>query len=206
VIGNDADVAGLAESLYGAGRGYDSVFYVTIGSGIGGGLILDGKIHIGAGRGAAEIGHLPTTIPGMVLEQVASGWGIQQRAINRLKTGETTMALEYCHGEILQLRTHHLAQAAMAGDRFARSCIQDAVEHLARALDIVIRLICPKRIVLGGGVSLMPETLFLEPLRDELARIVFPPFKGLATLATAELGENVVPLGAIALARTFLAV
>ena len=86
VLQNDADTAALAEAQYGAGRGFDPVFYVTVGSGIGGGLILGGKVYRGSGRGAAEIGHLrpghvPQHLPypGTTVEQVASGFGITQR-------------------------------------------------------------------------------------------------------------------------------
>src|SRR5438067_3468856 len=77
-LGNDADVAGLAEALFGAGRGVSPIFYITIGSGIGGGLIINGEIYRGCGKGAAEIGHLifgTPTVP-ITLEEHASGWAI----------------------------------------------------------------------------------------------------------------------------------
>src|SRR5437879_4821849 len=78
VLGNDADVAGLAEALFGAGKGLSPIFYITIGSGIGGGLIINGEIYRGCGRGAAEIGHLRCI--GSVLEEKASGWAIGREA------------------------------------------------------------------------------------------------------------------------------
>src|SRR5713101_6728830 len=85
VLGNDADVAGLAEALFGAGKGLSPIFYITIGSGIGGGLIINGEIYRGCGRGAAEIGHclvrsgphFPSDRFGVVpLEELTSGWGL----------------------------------------------------------------------------------------------------------------------------------
>src|SRR6266851_4396102 len=86
-LGNDADVAGLAEALFGAGKGLSPIFYITIGSGIGGGLIINGEIYRGVGRGAAEIGHLRMAFPTNVfpntiktLEEIASGWGIEEAA------------------------------------------------------------------------------------------------------------------------------
>ena len=86
-LGNDADVAGLAEALHGAGKGLSPIFYITIGSGIGGGFIIDGEIYRGVGKGAAEIGHLivdyPSDVP-MILEEAASGWAIDQNARARL--------------------------------------------------------------------------------------------------------------------------
>src|SRR5438132_789567 len=82
VLSNDADVAGLAEALFGAGKGLSPIFYVTIGSGIGGGLIINGEIYRGCGRGAAEVGHL-RVFPNQCqapLEEIVSGWGMQQQA------------------------------------------------------------------------------------------------------------------------------
>src|SRR5439155_13183428 len=89
VLGNDADVAGLAEALFGAGKGLSPIFYITIGSGIGGGLIIDGEIYRGCGHGAAEIGHTKGTHAFLrsqeqtfyadgTTESFSSGWGIQE--------------------------------------------------------------------------------------------------------------------------------
>jgi glucokinase len=94
-VQNDASVAGLAESLYGSGRGYSRVFYMTIGSGIGGGWIVDGKIDDGQGLGAAEIGHtwVPDPVSGepAELEQICSGWSIGRRARMFAKSNKTLM-------------------------------------------------------------------------------------------------------------------
>lgn len=88
VVANDADTAGLAEARFGAGRGYNPVFYITVGTGIGGGLVIDGKIYSGHGAGAAEIGHLrpglQSTSPEQNLESHAAGWGIAAAAQARL--------------------------------------------------------------------------------------------------------------------------
>ncbi|MCS7271737.1 MAG: ROK family protein, partial [Gemmataceae bacterium] len=91
VLCNDADVAGLAEARYGAGRGLSPLFYVTIGSGIGGGLIINGQIYRGVGQGAAEIGHIPVNAQGEELEEVASGWGLARQARQRLQRGEPSL-------------------------------------------------------------------------------------------------------------------
>src|SRR5205823_6012848 len=104
VLGNDADVAGLAEALHGAGKGLSPIFYITVGSGIGAGFIIDGGIYRGVGRGAAEIGHLRVawylgTL--VTIEGMASGWGIVQQAGTAFKS-----AIE-------------VAEAARRGDREA---------------------------------------------------------------------------------------
>jgi glucokinase len=189
VIGNDADVAGLAEATCGAGKGYDPVFYMNIGSGIGGALILDGKIHRGTGLGAGEIGHLwidydvTTWQPDRwsILEHRASGWALQKQS--NLPNVPALLA------------------ALQQGDEVAGVVWLQALRRLAVALSHVIALSCPQRIVLGGGVSLAPPELFLEPLRQEVAQIVFKPFAQCYDIQLAKLGEAVVLQGALALAR-----
>lgn len=208
VLGNDADVAGLAEALFGAGKGLSPIFYITIGSGIGGGLILNGEIYRGCGRGAAEIGHLRIAPRGadnepIPLELIASGWAIGRRA--RL---EATKGLEpdsplfrLLFGQPDQVTANQVGQAAAERDEFARSILQWAWEHLAEAIAQVIALLCPRRIVIGGGVSLMGEKVLFEPLRQEVASRVFKPFAHCYDIVPAALGEEVVVHGALALAR-----
>ena len=193
VLGNDADVAGLAEALHGAGKGMSPIFYVTIGSGIGGGLILDGEIYRGVGKGAAEIGHL--RVPDLSdvlgpLEQAASGWAISQRAQFAFQKDWTA---------------EQVAEAARQGDESALTVLDQAWNCLAEAICHVIALLCPRRIVIGGGVALMGEKLLFEPLRRLVAERVFKPFAGLTDIVPAALGEEVVVHGALALARKRLA-
>src|SRR5438552_2708347 len=212
VLGNDADVAGLAEALFGAGKGLSPIFYVTIGSGIGGGLIVNGEIYRGCGRGAAEIGHLRVWTPGNgsddgwesgPLEGFASGWGIGQRARSRLAQDPSRGAqvLKLVAGNQEEITGWHVAQAAEQGDAFAETILQEALICLAHALCHVIALLCPRRIIIGGGVSLMGERLLFEPLRELVDRFVFRPFRGLTDIVPAALGEEVVVHGALALAR-----
>jgi glucokinase len=203
VIGNDADVAGLAEAHFGAGRGADPVFYVTIGSGIGGGLILGGRIHRGTGRGAAEIGHLRVRLPGMTdavtLESLASGWGIQEHL--RANWSLHMSDFPRWHGIPIEcITTQEIAREAALGDEYALQALERAQSALAEGLCHVIALICPRRIVLGGGVSMIDDRLWLEPIREKVDRLVFRPFANCCDIVTAELGEAVVLHGALALA------
>jgi glucokinase len=201
VLGNDADVAGLGEALFGAGRGVSPVFYITIGSGIGGGLIIDGRIYRGTGRGAAEIGHLMIA-GGLPLEEFASGWAIQQQA--RKLAADARHAASPLHDLAARqphaLTAQHVADAARAGDKVARRILDDAWNHLALAISHVLALLCPRRVIIGGGVSLMGDLLF-TPLRDKVAAYVFKPFAGCYEIVPAALGEEVVVHGALALAR-----
>ena len=202
VLGNDADVAGLAEALFGAGKGMSPVFYITVGTGVGGGLIIDGKIYRGVGRGAAEIGHLRLGPNAQeTVEDLASGRGI-----------ERTVLLSSSHSDDREafLRapepstTKRVVAAVSDGNQHARWALETAVSALAIGICHVIALLCPRRIVIGGGVSLIGVDLFFEPLRRMIHERVFAPFRGLTDIVPAALGEEVVVHGALALARQLI--
>jgi glucokinase len=187
-LGNDADVAGLAEASFGAGQGSSPIFYITIGSGIGGGLIIDRRIYRGCGQGAAEIGHLrmvEKTGAESILELIASGWAIEQCAAESRLPG---------------WKVPQIVAEAERGNGLAQLVFTRALSALADAICHVIALLCPKRIVIGGGVSLLGDPLFV-PLRKLVAERVFRPFAGLTEILPAALGAEVVVHGALALAR-----
>lgn len=204
VCGNDADVAGLAEALFGMGQKLSSIFYITIGSGIGGGFVVNGQIYRGAGRGAAEIGHLQVVdgngrVP---LEQIASGWSIGAFARQMAaKNSARAAKLIQVAGKAEAITAEHVAQAAEQGDVLALGILQRAWSTLAEGICQMVTLLCPERIVIGGGVSLMGEQLFFEPLRRLVAQRVFAPFSGCFDIVPASLGEDVVVHGALGLAR-----
>lgn len=192
LLANDADVAGLAEATAGAGKGLSPLFYITVGSGIGGALILDGHIYRGTGRGAAEIGHLWTEYrldpwdPGSWcdLEAIASGWGLEKAAA--LALGVST-------------RLPDVVQRV--ADPRVQAVLQRGIRALALGISHVIALVCPRRIVIGGGVSLLGEELFFAPLRQAVQQIAFPHFAGCWEIVPAVLGEAVVVHGALEYAR-----
>jgi len=196
VLGNDADFAGLAEALFGAGKGLSPIFYITIGSGIGGGLIINGEIYRGSGRGAAEIGHLriPLQLENGIrhhkLEEISSGWAIQQWA-----------RFELAMGKLDPITAMEVAQCAREGDDRAWYILYRAWERLAEAICHIIALLCPKRIIIGGGVSLMGEQVLFEPLRKLIQERVFKPFADCYDIVPAFLGEEVVVHGALAMAH-----
>jgi glucokinase len=208
VLGNDADVAGLAEALFGAGKGLSPILYMTIGSGIGGGLVLDGQILRGTGRGAAEIGHLkvrdPRTADGRLetLENIASGWAIGRHARECVAADPADGArlIDLACGEG-NITAQTVGEAAAAGDMLALRALSVALAALADAICAAIVLVCPRRVVIGGGVSLIGDRHFFGPLRERIAERVFPPFAGLTDVVPAALGEAVVVHGALALAR-----
>jgi glucokinase len=214
VVHNDADTAGLAEARFGAAIGMSPVFYVTIGSGVGGGLLLDGQIYRGAGAGAAEIGHLCVAPPGSAdtpetcptVEGTCSGWSIARRARAAIDAPEAH-AVEAAAdllaraGDRDRLTADVVAQAAASGNPLALRLLDDTWRVLGWAIAQVVTLLCPRRVVIGGGVSLMGEDLLFRPLRREVARHVFPPFRSCFDIVPAALAESVVVHGALALAR-----
>lgn len=212
---NDADTAALGEARFGAGIGVSPVLYLTVGSGIGGGLIVDGKIYRGSGRGAMEIGHLviedgsaELATPRRTLEAIASGWSIG-RAASRLVAREIELGtspdqsplLRLCRSDPDQATTAIVAQAAEAGDERAIILLKVASAAVAKALAHSVTLLAPRLIVLGGGVSLMSERHWLTPIRQEVETRVFPPFRGTYKIVPPALGEEVVVHGALALAH-----
>jgi glucokinase len=211
-IQNDADTAGLAEGRLGAGVGYAPLLYLTIGSGIGGALILSGKIYRGCGLGALEIGHTEVpdpSRPGFAcreLEQVASGWGISRQACEFARAqvlagNEGWTVLDRAGGDPEAITAESVARAAMDGDGPASEILHRAHEAMAYALRHAIALLGPRRIILGGGVSLIGESGWFEPIRRLVEATVFAPFRDSYDIVPAALGEQVVVHGALALAQ-----
>jgi len=200
VVCNDADTAGLGEALYGAGKGLSPIFYITVGTGVGGGLIIDGEIYRGVGKGATEIGHLLVNdLSGerlVILEETSAGWGIEATAARLRK--ERNWGTDLSDGPLTVKR---IAEAARAGHSEARAMLGVAVERLALGIRQMITLLCPRRVVIGGGVSLIGEELFFEPIRRYQVEHGMGAFAGLTDIVPAALGEEVVIHGALALAR-----
>lgn len=213
-LGNDCDAAALAEACYGAGAGCRTVFYVTVGTGIGGGLVIERQIHGTDRPAAAEIGHLRPGLAAMTAHQTveaeAAGPAISARVQrrlhevveNRLHDPHATALLGVVDGDIARLTTKHIAAAAAHGNRLALQSYQEATDTLGWAIAQAITLLAPDVVVVGGGVSLVGEDVFYRPLRAAVERYVFRPLRGAYQLVPPVLGESVVVHGALALAAT----
>ncbi|NQT36584.1 MAG: ROK family protein [Planctomycetes bacterium] len=238
-LGNDSDLAGLAEARFGAGRAGRIVFYSNIGSGIGGALVLNGELYAGSSGVACELGHLRPGLqsdrPDQTVESLASGWAIaaaagarladpishplepwldkggrlgaesvRQRLIEQEESDQPHAVdlLSRCDGRPGQLTAKMVAQAALTGNTIAADVFRHAVQVLGWALAQMINLLSPDVVVIGGGVSLVGESLLLAPLREEVRRYTFPPLDGTYQIVLAELGEEVVVHGALALAAS----
>jgi glucokinase len=197
-VDNDANVAALGEALCGAGAGFNPVFYVTLGSGVGGGLVVDGRIYHGAKPGEAEIGHVRLDRSGTIIEKRCSGWAVDAR-IRDLKQREPQSLLVRLAGQAIGGEAKHLTAACQQGDAAAQRLLQETAEDLAFGLSHAVHLFHPEIIILGGGLSGVGE-----PLRAAVAaamkRFVMDAFMPGPAIALAALGEDAVPVGALKLA------
>jgi glucokinase len=201
VVENDSNCAGLAEALRGAGQGAYTVFYMNVGSGIGGAFVQNGKLYT-TNIGAGEIGH--TSVWNVrddrydTLESQCSGWAIAQKAQRIVAAGRKTIMLDLADGRVEAIDGRVVGHALAAKDEAAVELIQSICGTLAVGLANMIALLNPERVVIGGGVALMGEP-FLAILREALARRVFAPYRDRYALLPAQLGEEVVLLGALLL-------
>lgn len=198
VVDNDANVAALGEALRGAGVGFNPVFYVTLGSGVGGGMVVDGKIYHGAKPGESEIGHVRLDRAGTIVEARCSGWAVDAR-IRELRAKEPESLLAQMAGQTAGGEARHLAAAWQQGDSAARRLLQETTEDLAFGLSHVVHLFHPEIIILGGGLSGVGE-----PLRGSVEQVlrgsVMEAFAPGPRVALAALGADAVPIGALELA------
>ncbi len=199
VVDNDANVGALGEAVRGAGRGYSPVFYVTLGSGVGGGLVVDGRIYHGATPGEAELGHVRLDRSGTIVESRCSGWAVDAR-IRELRAKQPASVLSRLVGNATGGEAKHLAAALEQGDPSARQLLGEVAEDLAFGLSHVVHLFHPRVIVLGGGLAGVGEPLRLV-VQQALGRFTMDAFAPGPQIALAALGEDAVPTGALELAR-----
>ncbi len=198
-IQNDASIAGYAEAVLGAGRNQRRIFYITIGSGIGGGFVQDGVIDDGQGLGAAEIGHtwVPNPETGKIdkLELICSGWSMANRAQDAVASGEPSIMAQMCAGDIKKITAETIYSAAEQYDILARAILEETCNTLSVSIGNVINLLHPERIIIGGGVSLMGP-LFWVSLKEKVKKYVMKPFANEYEIVPAVLREEVVVAGA----------
>lgn len=189
---NDTNAAALAEATLGAGRGRRVVVYSNVGSGIGGGLVIDGRLYHGGGVTEMEIGHLRLSPRGGITEDVASGWSIDRRVREHIASHADSPLAGLAAG---QPGARQLVAAIAAGDRAAADILDDAARHYAVALSHAVQLLAPEVIVLGGGVAEMGEA-WRGRVAGFLADFLMPPLRPGPDVVLAALGEDVVPVGA----------
>ncbi|MFN2515500.1 MAG: ROK family protein [Pyrinomonadaceae bacterium] len=203
---NDANAAAYGEHKIGAGRGSRDLFYITIGEGIGGAIILDGKLWTGASGLAGEVGHITIDTEGSececgntgCLETVASGPNIVRRANERLYRDSTSSLSKLAMNK--NFTADDMAREAKEGDDFSLMMIERTGKYIGTAVASIINLLNIERIVLGGGVMQAGE-LILQPIIQEAKRRAFQPCFEATQILAAALGADAATIGAAMLAR-----
>lgn len=203
---NDANAAAYGEFKIGAGRGSRDLFYITIGEGIGGAIILDGKLWTGASGLAGEVGHITIDTEGAececgntgCLETVASAPNIVRRANDRLHRDATSSLSRLALNK--NFTASDMAREAKEGDDFSLMMIERTGKYIGTGVASVINLLNIERIVLGGGVMQAGE-LILKPIIQEAKRRAFQPCFEATRIVAAVLGDDAATIGAAMLAR-----
>ncbi|MFC1918912.1 ROK family protein [Chloroflexota bacterium] len=204
---NDANAAAVGELYFGAGKGARNFIYVTVSTGIGGGIIIDGKIFTGSAGLAGELGHMVIDDEGPPCncgnrgcwEALASGTALAGEAKHRIKDGAATAILQLAGGCLEKINAETIHKAAQAGDNLAAELIARNAYYLGVGLANLINIFNPEVIVIGGGLSNIGDML-LKPAFEEAGRRAFERAYQAVHFARAGLGGNSGVLGAAAFA------
>src|SRR6478672_790526 len=207
-LDNDANCAVLGEWWVGAARGSRHAIGITIGTGVGGGLILDGKLYHGASDVAGEIGHTTIDTEGRrckcgnygCLEAYASGPNIALRAVEEIEAGAVSRLPSLVGGDLSKVTAQTVYQAAQDGDDLALEVVNDTARFLGVGIGNLLNIFNPEAVVVCGGVTLAGDHLFV-PLRREVARRAFKPAVSACRIVPGELAGTAGVYGA---AKAFL--
>ncbi len=205
---NDASAAALGEHRFGAGRGVNNLIMLTVGTGIGGGIIIDGKLYLGACGSAGEIGHMTIDIHGPecscgnigCLEMLASGTAVAREAIKRIHQGEKSSLTEMMSGRVEDITAETVEAAAAGGDALASEIITEAATYLGIGMVNLVNIFNPEMIIVGGGMAKMGDRL-LEPARQVVAERAFQLPVQAVSIVTAQLGNDAGVLGSAVFVR-----
>lgn len=207
-LDNDANCAVLGEWWRGAARGTVNAVGVTIGTGIGGGIIIGGRLYRGSSDCAGEVGHMTIDDQGRkcgcgnygCLEAYASGPAIARRAAEGIEAGEESMLKSMVQGDLRRITAQTVYEASAAGDQFALEVVRDTARFLGTGVANLINIFNPEAVVVCGGVTLAGERLF-TPLRREVVKRAFRPAVRICRIVPGELTGTAGVYGA---ARTFI--
>ncbi len=203
-VGNDATLAALGEYKFGAGKGCHNLIYITVSTGIGGGIITGGKLLLGTSGFAAEVGHMTIDINGPrcncgnigCLEMLASGTAIARMAVERLSKGEKSAITDLVAGDLSKISAEVVEKAAKSGDAMAKAVMNTAGTNLGVGVVNLVHIFNPELIIIGGGVSKAGDLIF-EPVRQVISQRVMRDIS--VRITTPVLGDNPGLLGAVAL-------
>lgn len=197
-IDNDANVATLGESLFGAGKDCDLVFYVTLGSGVGAGLVMNGNIYHGARTSELEFGHIRLDKSCRTVESSCSGWAVDRKIRAYANENPDSLLAKLTKG-LSRGEASVLAEALAQNDPASAEIVDTTADDLAFALAHAVHLLNPEIIVLGGGLSLLGEPLRAR-VEQKLPHYLMDVLQPGPAIRLSSLKEDAVPIGALALA------
>src|SRR5665648_743261 len=207
VLENDANAAAWGERCFGAGQGVDNLVCFTLGTGIGGGIIIDGKIYHGNNCGAGELGHMTVNKSGPrcncgnygCLEAYSSATGIKNRIIDRIKKGIKSEFLNFDNDNLFDsLRLKSIFQAARKGDILTSDIVEDAISYLSIAIANIDNILNPEMVVLVGGITNEGNKLLIPLIKEVKKRAFYSNYKSLK-IVIGKLAGNAGVVGAAAL-------
>ncbi len=202
-LDNDAICATYGEWWQGAGRGTRTLVGVTLGTGIGGGIMIDGKIFHGVSDSAGELGHMSIDSTGRkcncgnygCLEAYASGPAIALRAVEGIEAGAQSMLPDLVHGRLEDITAATVYEAVLLGDTYANEVMRETAQFLGTGIANIINVLNPQMIVIAGGVTLAGDHLFV-PLRAEVRRRAFKSAEEACQIVSAQLQGTAGMIGA----------
>ncbi len=202
VVENDADAYAYGEKWVGSGKGFKDFVLLTLGTGIGGGIIYDGDLF----KGAAEVGHMIIEGEGVkcacggygCLEAYASGRAIVNKAVEAIEKGQDTILRACCNGNFYKLTGELIYRAALDGDNLSREIFRDFGRYLGIGMATLANLFSPEAIILGGGL-LGAWDLFIELARKEFHRRTLAPLQQKVSIIKSSLGQDAGAIGAAGL-------
>ena len=204
---NDANAAALGEHKFGAGQGVDNLIVLTVGTGIGGGIIVGGKLYSGASGSAGEIGHMTIDVNGPgcdcgnagCWEALVSGGAVAKEAIRRIRQGENSSLTGVVGGKIENITAEEVSIEAQDGDSLASEVILQAATYLGIGLASIVNIFNPEMIIIGGGMAKIGD-LLLNPAKQVVRERAFQLPAQAVRIVTAQLGDDAGMLGAAAFA------
>ena len=204
-LDNDANCATYGEWWLGAAKGVDTLVGLTLGTGIGGGIVLDGQIYHGASDVAGEIGHMTIDSTGRrckcgnygCLEAYASGPAIALRAVEGIEAGVETMLTEMVDRRLEEISAATVYEGVVAGDEYANEVMKDTAKFLGAGIANIINVLNPEMVVIAGGVTRAGDHLFV-PLRAEVRRRAFRSAEERCSIVSGMLPGTAGVIGAAA--------
>ena len=208
VIDNDVNVGAWGEYKAGAGKGYDEQMAVFVGTGVGGGMIIHGKLYQGTGHTAGEIGHMVIggrgTLGHRTVEDLASRTSMVRRIRHMIEYNHPSVVTELVEGDLTRIRSKVIAQAFDKGDPLVVEVVEDAAKYIGMAIASVVTLLSLPCVVLGGGASEALGKPWLKLVRSSFEQHVFPDKLKDTKIVLSELEDNAGPIGAALLAADTL--